>query len=216
MTSHDTDHICELVIQILTKSQQINPPVDIRIIAESLGIDIIESDLTPDITVLTDSEDRTIIINSNQSEETQNYAIAHGISEFLSSDDFDESARKEWVALMSTELLLPSDWFRPIGFIYNWNLLNLKCLFPNVGYELIARRIIDFHPGLLTIISDGQVILRQSFQGIRFPPDLIPTELTAYKNAHTTGAPDDVSEGSCRVRAWPIAGSSRIILLTEV
>ncbi len=217
MTSHDTDHICELVIQILAKSNQLKPPVDLPLVAESLGIEIILSDLTPDVTVLTDAEDRTIILNENQPEEVRTYGIAHGIAEFLCVDDFDDSARREWISLMATELLLPADWFRPIGFIYNWNLINLKCLFPNVSYELLARRIIDFHPSLVTIVSDGRILSRQAFQGIRFPTELIPEEGAAYRNTHVSRRPDEVSGRNCRVRAWPIDGySDRCILLTEV
>jgi len=216
------------------------PPVDALAVAERLQMAVTHDCTMPHrgrFVRLADYErdgggQATIVVGVAERPEREQWAVAHEIGESIAyrvferlGVSFDESlptAREQVANRLASALLLPRRWFAADGRDYDWDLLELKQRYHTASHELIARRMLEMRPPIVITVCDlGRVHWRRSNVTAR-PPDLLPEERAAWREAHETGLPSievlDAETGLETVRCWPIhePGWKREILRSEI
>ena len=110
-----------------------------------------------------------ITINKNDSAKRKNFTIAHEYFEIELFNRLDLSLDKkhDLANELASEHLLPIEIFRPA--LNTHNLLTLKEIFPDVSHEVIARRMCQFIPIVVTIFDNTTLTSRFGSDNIKFP-----------------------------------------------
>jgi Zn-dependent peptidase ImmA (M78 family) len=213
--------------EVLWEAGIFESPVDALAVAEGLGLIVARDEAMScrgRFVRLAEQEnsDRggvgTIVVGAADRPEREHWAVAHEIGESVAYRVFDRlgvsfdealpTARELVANRLASALLLPRRWFAVDGAELDWDLLELKARYTTASHELIARRMLEMRPSVVITLCDlGRVRWRRSNVTSR-PPGLVPEEKSAWREAHTTGAPAfatlDAEAGLERVRCWPI------------
>jgi hypothetical protein len=169
----------------------------------------------------------SILLRPEPRRERLQWAIAHEIGELCAHRVFEHlavdpreapAAARETVAnALASRILLPRDAFALDGRESGWDLLELKSRYASASHELIARRMLDFAPGVIvTIFDHGRRTFRRGNLPLRTPP-FGELEQAAWRTAHQQSLPCVESDFIRRVQAWPVHEPEwkREILRTE-
>ncbi len=110
-----------------------------------------------------------ILVNKFDHFERKCFTIAHELAEIEldGRDDLGLDERHRRANIMAAEILLPDAVFR--NHVFNSPLPELKRLFPACSFEVIARRILQFRRGVLTILDNGEITLRTASENLNYP-----------------------------------------------
>jgi len=160
-----------------------------------------------------------IVVNRHDPPERQNFTIAHEYCEIQLHDDpgltKDEKHRRANQA--ASELLLPQETFGQA--VHKMDLHALKEAFPEVSYEVIARRILSFLPAVATIFDNGLCTGRFGSPHINFSQRPAPAELQAVRECYEKRQTVRIDEYPLHISAYYLPetnGVRRIILISEI
>lgn len=121
-----------------------------------------------------EGKERTVIIDSTLPHERQNFSLAHEIAHILLEHTGKISPDEEFQAnRKASELMFPREMFQPVA---ENSLRELKLQFPHASFEAIARRKLQFVPGVLTIFDNERMTLRIHSAGFNAPKQLTVPE----------------------------------------
>jgi Zn-dependent peptidase ImmA (M78 family) len=185
----------------------------IRRFVESKGIAVLFRQLAPGIRGSTFKKNgkQYIIVNKLDSPERQNFTIAHEYCEIQleNKTDLPLDEQHQLANIMAGELLLPDDEFKPA--VNRYDLHELKKIFPSVSYEVIARRLVQFKPLVVTIFDNGLVTSRFGSPLIRFPQSATQLEQTTAQSCYETKKTVSVSEPLMTVSGYYIEETNGIV-----
>ncbi|HHT9133081.1 MAG TPA: ImmA/IrrE family metallo-endopeptidase [Candidatus Tripitaka californicus] len=196
------------------------PPVDAYLIARKLGLTV---QIDPHLKTRGYSRTRwdlgTIIVgskNPNKSERKQ-FTIAHEIGEVSLKGRVEEAHLEEASNLMAINLLLPGEWFKRDAEVSDFDLLRLKKTYSTASHELIAFRMLEFRPMIVTIFDNGRLYKRKSSYPFTVRPSYL-LESQCLKEVTTSGAEVSLKDEEISVVGWPIFREDwkRVILRTEL
>jgi hypothetical protein len=209
---------CDLLVTRLLLDAGIEePPVDAQQVASALGMTVLvdgQQLARGRLVRLSGGRRRgTIVLRPEERWERLQWAVAHEVGEHCAGElcaglgmdprEVAEDAREQFANLMAARLLLPSEWLAADGAASDWCLMALKQQYATASHELLARRMLDFEPGVaITILDQGRVTFRETNQGRS--AELTPIERTCWRQAAATAQFQELQEGAWRVRVWPI------------
>jgi Zn-dependent peptidase ImmA (M78 family) len=224
-----------VVNEILEKTQIKKPPIDVFDVARALGIAIVWDDRQNGRARYvrlnhryTGRRQATILLRPDPRTERRQWAVAHEIGEHVAYHVFAQwgidprecasNAREVVANNLANRLLLPSLWFAEDGRACDWDLPSLKARYLTASHELIARRMLECGPSAIVSVFDQQ---RLSFRQGNLPgqtPPPLSAEMKCWRDVHQNNKPQQLREGSTRIRGWPIhePGWQREILCTEI
>jgi hypothetical protein len=222
----------DLVSAIRTLAEQLaltcfaGPPVDVRLLAERLGIAIEPTFATPRWTLALGVP--TIFLPPDLPPERARFILAHEILELECARAEppivplpDETDRAEGLYQAgASDLLMPQAWFEGAGADTDWDLAELRRRF-DVSWEAATRRVPVCAWAVGTIIDNGRVTARVGSPGLHFRRRLEPPELETVNAAYEAwpgSTPTRREADGLRCAAWPALpernGIRRVCLLT--
>ena len=198
----------------------IGPPVDAYLVASKLGLTIhIDPLLKTRGYSLTRWDLGTIIVgskNPNKSERKQ-FTVAHEIGEMSLKGRVEEDHLEEASNLMAVNLLLPRGWFKRDAEAYDFDLLKLKKTYSTASHELIAFRMLEFRPMIITIFDNGRLYRRKSSYSFSIKSSY-PLERQCLKDVTTRGKETFLKDERMSVLGWPVFREDwkRVILRTAL
>lgn len=166
--------------------------------------------------------DGAAVINRDLTPEQANWSYCHeaahlqlGYSKHLPRNESEEREQEREANLLAAELLLPAAQFRPRA---SDSLSDLKRIFPHASYEALARRRLQFRPGLLTICDNGKVTTRLAPDGWNPPRALSPLEADAIRSCFRERTEIHLQRDEMRVEATYVdqgRGVLRVIAFLE-
>lgn len=160
-----------------------------------------------------------VYLDSSMPPERRNFAFCHELAHHILHHSAQEILSMEMereANKLAAELLLPPESFRKDAAIYS--LDELKELYPQASWEVIARSKLAVVPAVLTIFDNGKRRFRIATDSYRFPKYLMPLEKSVFEYCllHQTNhkAYDDIM----KVRGYFIdtgEGVQRVMLWTE-
>ena len=160
-----------------------------------------------------------VYLDSSMPPERRNFAFCHELAHHILQHTAQESLSMDMereANKMAAELLLPPESFRKDATVYP--LDQLKNLYPQASWEVIARSKLAIVPAVLTIFDNGKRSLRIAPDNFQFPRKLMPVEnrVVEFCLLHHTNyiAHDDV----VKVQGYFIdtgEGVQRVLLWTE-
>ena len=196
------------------------PPVDAYLIANKLGLTV---QIDPHLKTRGYSRTRwdlgTIIVgskNPNKSERKQ-FTIAHEIGEVSLKGRVEEAHLEEASNLMAINLLLPGEWFKRDAEVSGFDLPRLKKTYFTASHELIAFRMLEFRPMIVTIFDNGSLYKRKSSYPFTVRPSY-PLESQCLRDVTLRGEKVSLKDEETNVVGWPVFREDwkRVILRTEV
>ncbi len=210
------------------------PPVDGMALAQRLGLLIAWDDSQAGRARLVrlggsrGAAQGAILIRRQPRPEREQWSVAHEIGERVAHEVFARlgtdprcaapGSREQVANALAGRLLLPAPWFAESAAACQWDLAELKRIFPTASHELIARRMLDFAPPVIISVYDqGELRFRRSNVPGRAPPPGAE-EQRCQRMAHEVNEPQTWRGESHSVRAWPIheANWRREILRAEL
>ena len=195
--------------------------VDIRKKAEQFGVTILEEENPSDTrgTAFKINDKWYITVNPNDTEERKNFTIAHELAEIKlhDNDELTIDEKHKLANHMAAEFLLPEEDCRETFF--RNDLYELKKLYSNCSYEVIARRILSFIPLVLTIFDNRKIYTRIASESINFPSSPTKTELEVAEKCYQIKSKYEKTEENLKITGYFIdedRGVERVILLTEI
>lgn len=160
-----------------------------------------------------------IVINEKDPVERQNFTIAHEYCEILLYDDpsLTNDEKHQQANHMASELLLPDDLFR--NQLSEPDLHRLKEAFPDMSYEVIARRIPKFISCVVTIFDNMEQTARFGSDSIQFPYYPSSVEVSAVKECYEQNRTVIIEEPPVEVKCYAlkeISNIRRVICITEI
>jgi hypothetical protein len=162
--------------------------------------------------------DDEIIINENNPPERRNWTFCHELAHIVlghSSAPSDEDERE--ADRFAAELMLPERDFIPDS--KDLNLNSLKLVYPHASYETIARRCLQFNPGVMTIFDQKQLTCRLGSDGINFPANPTAQEMKVIEECYNLKNSVSKTEGDIFIKGFYIDQGRdiiRVILLTQI
>lgn len=206
---------------VLDAVDVVAPPIDALDVARALGLavawDAAQSGRGRTVRLGSfggGASQASILVRPEPRLERLQWTVAHEIGEncaqrvfdFLGVDPLEApaSARESVANQLAGRLLLPRAWFGADARQCDWDLYELKRLYPTASHELIARRMLDFAPRVvITVVDHGRRTWRQTNLPGRLPP-CSPLEKSAWQQAHATSQPALEEAATCRAQAWPV------------
>jgi hypothetical protein len=154
-----------------------------------------------------------VVLNETLPPERANFSLAHEVAHIILGHTGGVEPEEEGEAnRLASELLLPEALFRQHLYM---NLRGLKNIFPQASFEVLGRRWLQFHSGVLTIVDDGNLSRRYISDGFSAPPEPVPFEWDiisqTYRDRHDTEA---VEEGLFARSTYVDSGPILRVLLT--
>ena len=164
---------------ILAESEISGPPVDAMRIAAGLGL-VVALDRSMEerarfvrLGTGPRNQQGAIFLGEEPRPERRQWAVAHEVGECMAHRLFrlldfplgsiPDSGRERAANYLAMALLLPRAWFERDGHACNWDLQELKEIYPTASYELIARRMLELaSPVIITLFDQGAVQWRRS------------------------------------------------------
>lgn len=174
----------------------------------------------------------TVILADDPRHERQQWALAHEIGETqvfrllerlgVPLMGLAAGVREQLASLLAQALLLPRKSFLSYGDSLDWDLLEMKAIFPTASHELIARRMLEMPTGvIITLFDQGTLVWRKGNCGR--PCSLSSAERRTWQTVRATAKSTQFEQGSLPVgvvdiRCWPVYESQwkREILRTEL
>ncbi len=166
--------------------------------------------------------DGVAVINQDLTPEQAHWSYCHeaahlqlGHPKHLPYDESEEREQEREANLLASELLLPASQFRPRA---SASLAELKHSFPHASYEVLARRRLQFRPGLLTICDNGKVTARLAPDGWNPPRALFPLEAKAIRTCYREQSEIHLQKDEMRAEATYVdqgRGVLRVIVFLE-
>lgn len=208
------------VKQLLQKCHIDEPPVDAYVLAESLGLGVqIDATLKARGYSRRRWDTGTIVVGSKNpsKSERKQFTIAHEIGEVLLAGKVGQRRLEEACNLMAVALLLPREWFGKDAQALGFHLLRLKERYSTVSHEVIAYRMLDFKPFIITIFDNGRLYRRKS----SYPGPIkkaYPLELKCLEEVGQKGEERLLEDEEVVVAGWPVFREDwkRVILRTEL
>jgi len=195
--------------------------VNIREIARKLNIEIIEKTTPRNIrgSAFKVKDKWYITVNQFDSEERKNFTIAHELAEIEldSREDLTLDEKHNLSNILAAEKLLPEHVFKED--IYHYNLYELKKLYPQASYEVIARRTLAYKKAVLTVFDNFIKTLRIGSDGINYPQQLFSEEKELIDKCYKQKEYVQNNRDNLIMHGYFIdegMGMQRVILLTEI
>lgn len=164
--------------------------------------------------------DGVVYLHESLPQERMNFAFCHELAHHLLnhhnhqvlSEEMEREANE-----MAADLLLPPETFRQDALMYP--LDQLKELYPQASWEVIARSRLRWVPAILTIIDNGQRTLRITPDDYQFPYHLLPVEEEVYRRCMETRGHVSSEGISVQTHGYFVdsgEGVARVILWTEI
>lgn len=205
----------EVAGEVLEETAVTSPPVDARLIADRLGLEIaLDASQHGRGRIKRLCGRTTILVRPEERPERLQWTIAHEIGEFvahrvfrrldLEPDDAGTRTREQIANEMASQLLLPADWFLRDARLLDANLPRLKRIYTTASHELILTNLLRLpYLSLVTVCDHGRITRRMG-NGQLSPPRLLPIERDVWHRVHHTGrAADETAEG-VRVQGWAV------------
>ncbi|MFQ5862614.1 MAG: ImmA/IrrE family metallo-endopeptidase [Candidatus Brocadiales bacterium] len=196
------------------------PPVDAFTLAKTLNLAVhIDSNLRVRGYSRRRWDIQTILVGSKNPEksERKHFTIAHEIGEVLLAGKVGPSFLEDASNLMAISLLLPRNWFHKDAEALEFDLLALKKRYSTASHEVIAYRMLDVKPLIITIFDNGRLYRRKSSYPI--PVKRIhPLEMECMKAVSNGAEQVLLKDDAASVTGWPIFKDDwkRVILKTEL
>jgi len=185
------------------------------------GIEILYQCVGPGIRGSTFQKDNQwyIVVNRHDPPERQNFTIAHEYFEIQLNDrqDLSLDAKHQLANRMAAEFLLPDSTFGALALTKN--LHELKQEFPNVSYEVIARRLPYFRPVVVSILDNLRVTSRFGAPNINYPRKISEIEMKTARISYETRKTVTLSEPPLEVTGYyleEINSIVRVFVIAEV
>lgn len=166
--------------------------------------------------------DGVAVLNDQLSPEQTHWSYCHEVAHFklnhhqdLPVDETDERKQEADANRLAADFMLPEAQFKSLS---HESLICLKESFPHASYEVLARRRLNFRPGLLTIIDNERITVRLAPEGWNRPPRLFPLESEALKTCLACKEEVVMSRDAMTVEATYVdegTGVIRVILFLE-
>ncbi len=164
----------------------------------------------------------TVILDRSLTPERAHWAYCHELAHWLlghaetpPADPAEERRREREADQLASRFMLPEDRFKPH---VHRSLNELKSLFPHASYEVIARRRLQFRPGLLTIVDNRRLTARLAPDGWNRPAELFPLEKDGLERCLDSRDEQVIEGDGMMVEATYVddgRGVIRVILFTE-
>lgn len=162
-----------------------------------------------------------ICIDKRERDERRSFALAHEIMEIELSKALplmSLDARHRLALRGASLLLMPDQWFAEAALSAGYELLALKPIFKNVSFEALAYRLIDFVPGVVTVLDNGIIKSRVRSFGLEYRRGaLIDIERKVFELACLRSGRASLSEDGVSVNGYALEeeqGWRRVILIT--
>ena len=195
--------------------------INIRDIAKKLNIEIIEKPFSDNLrgSAFKVNDKWFIAVNQLDPEERKNFTIAHELAEIelATREDLSDDEKHNLANIKAAEKLLPERSFK--NDMFKFNLYQLKKLYPQASYEVIARRILDYKNAVLTIFDNFSKTIRIGSRGINFPQFLLPEEKKVVKKCYNLKGYSEKEKDNISIKGYYIdegRGVKRVIMLTEI
>ncbi len=160
-----------------------------------------------------------VYLDSSTPPERRNFAFCHELAHHILqhaateslSIDMEREANK-----MAAELLLPPKSFRKDAALYP--LDQLKDIYPQASWEVIARSKLAIVPAVLTIFDNGKRTLRIAPDNYKFPRNLTPLEKRVFEFCLLQHTNYSAQDDAVQVQGYFIdtgEGVQRVLLWTE-
>lgn len=166
--------------------------------------------------------DGVVLLAEDLTPERAHFAYCHEVAHLrldhphrLPRDETEEREQEAEATRLACEMLLPAESFQPLC---GRTLTQLKETFPFASYELLARRRLEFRPGLLTIFDNQRLISRLAPDGWNVSRRLFPIEDEVRHSCLTSHQPIALERDGQRVEATYVdegRGVERVILFLE-
>ena len=164
--------------------------------------------------------DNVVYLDESLSPERRNFAFCHELAHRLLNHQLKETLSEEMereANSLAAELLLPPDTFRMDAVIYR--LDQLKELYPQASWEVIARSRLMVVPAIMTIFDNGKQTVRLAPDDFQFPYHLMPVEMEVYSYCMKNREHYILRKDSILISGYVVdsgEGVLRIILWTEI
>lgn len=199
------------------------PPVDAFTFASALNL-VVHRD--PSLNTRGYSRRRwgieTITVGSKNpgKSERKHFTIAHEIGEVLLAGRIEQRFLEDACNLMAVSLLLPIEWFRRDAEAMDFDLFALKGRYSTASHEVIAYRMLDVRPLIVSIFDNGLLYRRKSSYTtpVRWARQVSPLEMECMRAVSEKAERVSLYSDEMNVSGWPIfrEGWERVILKIEI
>ena len=211
----DDESMLPVVLDLLERTEQWRPPVDVVRVANSLKLQVWHNRRAKvrGRTVWQDGG-RHVLVDADDRPERQCWTIAREIGSHLvpalalrAGIGIGELTGRQVGRLanrFATLLLAPPPWLRRFGAGSGYDLHELKKAFANVSYEVLAMETLRLVPdSVVTVVDNGDITRRQSNLDAGSPP-MTGLEWHVQRSAHSSGRTKRLESGGLRIEAWAI------------
>ncbi len=196
------------------------PPVDAFALARDLKLSVhIDSDLATRGYSRRRWGIETIMVGSKNpgKSERKHFTIAHEIGEVLLAGKVGQGFIEDASNLMAVSLLLPRGWFHKDAEALEFELPSLKDRYPTASHEVIAYRMLDVKPLIVSIFDNGRLYRRKSSYPVRVQ-GTYPAEMECLESVSGSGKRVTLKDDTLSVTGWPVFRNNwkRVILKTEL
>ncbi len=188
---------------------------------ESLGISLLYKPLSRNIRGNSFCKDGVwqIIVNSSDIVERKNFTIAHEFFEIYLDNDKSFTIKEKHIMAnkLAAEFLVPEKIMRDAAHIND--LFELKEIFPEASYELIARRLCDYIPVVITIFDNRLITARFASPGMNFPVNPSKAEIGVLEKCHKKETNIKEHHDLFRIAGYylkEVNGIRRVIIILEL
>ncbi|MCB7129561.1 MAG: ImmA/IrrE family metallo-endopeptidase [Candidatus Brocadiales bacterium] len=205
---------------LLSRLNVKGPPVDAFALAKALGISV---HIDRELGTRGYSRSRwgigVIMLGSNNPGMSvrKHFTVAHEIGEMMLAGKVGQGYVEDASNHMAVSLLLPGDWFHRDAEATEFDLTALKNLYSTASNEIIAYRMVDFKPLIITIFDNGKLYRRKSSYATR-AKKVFPLETKCMKAVNDRAEQVMLKDDGMSVTGWPIFkdGWKRVITKTEI
>ena len=205
----------EVAAEVLEECRVAGPPVDARLIADRLGLEIaLDASQHGRGRIKRLRGRTTILVRPEDRPERLQWTIAHEIGEHVAHRvfrrlDFDPDLagpriREQIANEMASQLLLPGDSFLDDARRLDADLPRLKQTYATASHELILTGLLRLPELSLVTVCDHGRITRRRGNGQLSPPPLLPIERDVWRRVYGSGHPADETAEGVRVQGWAV------------
>ncbi len=196
------------------------PPVDAFVLAKALNLSVhIDSDLGTRGYSRRRWGIEAIMVGSKNpgKSERKHFTIAHEIGEVLLAGKVGQGFIEDASNLMAVSLLLPRNWFHKDAEALDFDLAALKRRYSTASHEVIAYRMLDVKPLIITIFDNGKLYRRKGSYPTRIRR-ICPLEMECMKAVSDSAEQVLLEDDEISVTGWPVFRENwkRVILKTEL
>jgi len=163
---------------------------------------------------------RMIFLNPDLYPPRMNWRFCHELAHILLGHTEGKSINREMedeAEVKAGELMLPPEEFNPL--IGSHDLIELKEQFPHASWEVVARRITEILPAVLTIYDNKKLRSRSAPSTLIYPSKPTPPEVALAAKCFEQKSNNNDSENGLEISGYFIDENEsvkRVILITKV